>query len=686
MGSDPRLDVANFKKFLQEFSSTHAGTDNLPFSSLTCHMTKEEIEGECLEWVTNCLVGQNKAPYVLAAAIARATVDIVLSKDLTIFVVDDEGRYGDDDDITCTLYDAGQIFPLVWTTVNDLCERWKTDLPDLRLPPRLHQVSLYAVKNTRKRMEDRHVIVPDLNALFNLKNDKERSFYAVYDGHGGTDAAMYACQHLHGNAIRQDCFLDDPSKALAKSFQITDEGFLKKARREGLGSGTTGVAVIIESDTLHISWLGDSQVYLMREGQPVTLMEPHKPERPDERSRIEQLGGCVLFFGVWRVNGTLAVSRAIGDPDQKPYISSDADMTTMPLTGNEDCIIIACDGLWDVVEPKVVCRIIQESINGASDMDSVAHRLVVEAKTSGSNDNITVLVVFLNPTQREIKDEEEEVEMDGAADPEQVDEKEEEGRDEDEKKGDGDEHQDSMDSESGSQDPQSGSPDPQSGSPDPQLGGGDSTHGTSPAEPSDSETNTDNDNRSRRGSDLTTRRRAGSQPTSNLAIGSSVSPRQGEGKRLEARRRSGSDDSAYLSGSSPLGSPYSITPKAKSSTPKKSISINRHQSFPSSTKRLGKNTCRIRKARSVKTTNKTNAAISDLVTPTSSLEISSQVQQRENNAKRTAPAVSHKSMPVTIKPKSVQGAKSMPRQSEMVGMLKNKPKFTSKSRFSNLDP
>jgi len=42
-------------------------------------------------------------------------------------------------------------------------------------------------------------------------------------------------------------------------------------------------------------------------------MNPHKPEREDEKKRIEEMGGCVVWFGAWRVNGSLAVSRAIGD-------------------------------------------------------------------------------------------------------------------------------------------------------------------------------------------------------------------------------------------------------------------------------------------------------------------------------------------------------------------------------------
>ena len=51
----------------------------------------------------------------------------------------------------------------------------------------------------------------------------------------------------------------------------------------------------------------------MRDGTPVQVMNPHKPERDDEKRRIEELGGVVLFIGAWRVNGNISVSRAIGE-------------------------------------------------------------------------------------------------------------------------------------------------------------------------------------------------------------------------------------------------------------------------------------------------------------------------------------------------------------------------------------
>jgi len=45
----------------------------------------------------------------------------------------------------------------------------------------------------------------------------------------------------------------------------------------------------------------------------MALSDDHKPNRADERSRIEAAGGVVVWAGTWRVGGVLAVSRAFGD-------------------------------------------------------------------------------------------------------------------------------------------------------------------------------------------------------------------------------------------------------------------------------------------------------------------------------------------------------------------------------------
>ncbi|XP_026547611.1 protein phosphatase 1F-like, partial [Notechis scutatus] len=110
-------------------------------------------------------------------------------------------------------------------------------------------------------------------------DDVDRAYFAVYDGHGGIEAANYAAAHLHVNVAHHEKLLENPAEALRDSFQKTDEMFLLRARREKLRSGTTGVSCFLVDDKLHIAWLGDSQVMLVQQGKVITLMEPHKPER-----------------------------------------------------------------------------------------------------------------------------------------------------------------------------------------------------------------------------------------------------------------------------------------------------------------------------------------------------------------------------------------------------------------------
>ncbi|CAG5090782.1 Similar to Ppm1e: Protein phosphatase 1E (Rattus norvegicus) [Cotesia congregata] len=75
------------------------------------------------------------------------------------------------------------------------------------------------------------------------------------------------------------------------------------------------------------------------------------------------MGGLVLHYGMWRVNGDLAVSRAIGDPKYKPYVTSEPEMYSGDLDGTEDFLIIACDGLWDYVNEVTAAKLVYEQIS-----------------------------------------------------------------------------------------------------------------------------------------------------------------------------------------------------------------------------------------------------------------------------------------------------------------------------------
>ncbi|XP_054857718.1 protein phosphatase 1E [Eublepharis macularius] len=358
---------------------------------LSEHITEEEVEGECLDLCLQQLYKYN-CPSLLAAALARATADEVLQSDLSAYYLP---KHEDSPDGIIQV-ETVKLARTVFSKLHDICSSWVKEFPLQRKIHRYYETSIHAIKNMRRKMEDKHVCIPDFNTLFNLEDQEEQAYFAVFDGHGGVDAAIYASVHLHVNLVHQEMFQHDPAEALCKAFRVTDERFVQKAARESLRCGTTGVVTFIRGNMLYISWLGDSQVMLVRRGQAVELMKPHKPDREDEKKRIEALGGCVVWFGAWRVNGSLSVSRAIGDAEHKPYICGDADSASTVLDGSEDYLILACDGFYDTVNPDEAVKVVADHLkenNGDSSM--VAHKLVASARDAGSSDNITVIVVFL---------------------------------------------------------------------------------------------------------------------------------------------------------------------------------------------------------------------------------------------------------------------------------------------------
>ncbi|XP_052075281.1 protein phosphatase 1F-like isoform X1 [Mytilus californianus] len=400
-------DNESFKKFLLDFCTNviveTEESEDLPFRLVSKQLTPDELEAETLEWSIRYL-SKYHCPHTLTAAISRSVHNLVRNIDVSELQESKTEEVKDDgSDIIAEeqeiVLDANKVCDVVIDCVHDVCKLWKDELPELSPPQQLLYACTHEIKNTRRKMEDRHVLLPDLNTLFDLRHNERQSFYAVFDGHAGIEAANYAAAHVPYHFVQSSAFPKDPEGALKAAFKSTDEKFIVKAVRERIKSGSTGVLAFIDKNKLHISWVGDSQAVLVKNGRPVTVMNPHKPERADERVRIQNLGGYVLNMGgVWRVNGMLSVSRAIGDLAQKKFISSDADVTTVDLDGTEDYLILACDGLWDVVNFDKVVQIVYEyvqSVNG--ELSGLAKHLVLTAKDLGSSDNITVTVVFFKP-------------------------------------------------------------------------------------------------------------------------------------------------------------------------------------------------------------------------------------------------------------------------------------------------
>ena len=82
--------------------------------------------------------------------------------------------------------------------------------------------------------------------------------------------------------------------------------------------------------------------------------------------------------------------------ENKPAVTSEADVVSVELDGTEDYIVVACDGIWDVIRPSRVPQLVYAHLSGGGSKESVAKSLIDHAKAEGSSDNMTVIVVFFD--------------------------------------------------------------------------------------------------------------------------------------------------------------------------------------------------------------------------------------------------------------------------------------------------
>ncbi|KAF7138405.1 hypothetical protein RHSIM_Rhsim07G0168200 [Rhododendron simsii] len=201
-------------------------------------------------------------------------------------------------------------------------------------------------------------------------------------GHGGARAAEYVKQNLFSNLISHPKFISDTKSAIADAYSHTDSEFLKSENTQNRDAGSTASTAILVGDRLLVANVGDSRAVICRGGNAIAVSRDHKPDQTDERQRIEDAGGFVMWAGTWRVGGVLAVSRAFGDRLLKQYVEEKVDSSL-------EFLILASDGLWDVVTNEEAVGIVKP----IQEPEDAAKRLMQEAYQRGSGDNITIVVV-----------------------------------------------------------------------------------------------------------------------------------------------------------------------------------------------------------------------------------------------------------------------------------------------------
>ena len=127
------------------------------------------------------------------------------------------------------------------------------------------------------------------------------SVYGVFDGHGGALASQYCTDWFSSYLLGQQSFNDLP-RALTSTFKTIDKDFLSTGKEDGT---TACACVVVGGKRVVCANAGDSRAIIVkRDGSVVRLSRDHKPELPEEKTRITELGGRIIMCaGRGRVQG-----------------------------------------------------------------------------------------------------------------------------------------------------------------------------------------------------------------------------------------------------------------------------------------------------------------------------------------------------------------------------------------------
>ncbi|KAJ8901820.1 hypothetical protein NDN08_004025 [Rhodosorus marinus] len=245
----------------------------------------------------------------------------------------------------------------------------------------------------RKHMEDGHAI------LTNFRGSRKEAFFGVYDGHGGRAAVESVQKCLHkffADELSSQVVDISPEQAFAEAYRKADAVLLEN---RCLYVGTTSVTCYVSLDEndrkhLHVANVGDARAVLCRDGKGLRLSYDHKASDDLEQKRVCEDGGQIVGR---RVNGVLSVSRALGDHAMKKVVLGSPYTSHEVLTSEDPFVILACDGLWDVMSDDDACTVVLETAanNEAKELDvQLASRVLVQlALKRGSTDNVSVMVI-----------------------------------------------------------------------------------------------------------------------------------------------------------------------------------------------------------------------------------------------------------------------------------------------------
>lgn len=334
-----------------------------------------------------------------------------------------------------------------------------------------------STQGLRPTMEDEHFC-----KLYSATvRESPVSLLGILDGHCGRRVAEMASRYLPEFFFSHKSLGDNNALAMVETIMQADQAIYKGLRGEGASSnaswtntgrfvdgtpsgGSTLICAAIHGRMLYVGCLGDARAVLLDGKTTIAMSEDHKPANDKEHKRIQRCGGFVQYG---RVCGILAVSRALGDFEFKHgpsgnrgtngvrpsilsnggsghlqssspgsssssfsvstnagdaakefMVSNVADVRQISLTDESQFLILACDGLWDVLSNEEATQFVKDFLSYTPEvndtlvltgqrprpssnviqriLNSCSQKLAEFAVDRGSTDNVSVVILFFH--------------------------------------------------------------------------------------------------------------------------------------------------------------------------------------------------------------------------------------------------------------------------------------------------
>jgi len=227
--------------------------------------------------------------------------------------------------------------------------------------------------------------------------DPQLGLYVICDGMGGNNAGeiagALAVRTIHAYLAEASGHADLPLFGSYNAAMSAEANHLTSAihaanhaihrescnRPDYAGMGTTVVAALVHGDLLAIAHVGDSRLYLVRNGIIQSLTTDHSWVAE------QVLKGFITEEEAERSPSRNIVTRALGVEK-----SVDVELAEVPVKSG-DRLLLCSDGLTRAVRAKDILHI----LSGSEDLTAMSDRLIAMANEAGGDDNTTVIIVAL---------------------------------------------------------------------------------------------------------------------------------------------------------------------------------------------------------------------------------------------------------------------------------------------------